>query len=160
MVKIDENGNKVNVWTESRIDTTTLQVVEVEHCQILATADDTEYWHTRTIRESDESLRLDPTLFIYASEEVLGAIERVIERVADMYDMRSKKNRDEVNIPLSTLMRIMVGETMAEGKVLCMSRMPSGILVLLTMCDMASAEQLRDALFEIFPMVDYIEIQD
>ena len=91
---------------------------------------------------------------------MLGAIERVIERVADMYDMRPKKNRDEVNIPLSTLMRIMVGETMAEGKVLCMSRMPSGILILLTMCDMASAEQLRDALFEIFPMVDYIEIQE
>lgn len=26
MVKIDENGNKVNVWTESRMETTTLEI--------------------------------------------------------------------------------------------------------------------------------------
>ena len=26
MVKIDENGNKVNVWTESHMDTTTLEI--------------------------------------------------------------------------------------------------------------------------------------
>ena len=26
MVKIDENGNKVNVWTESRMEATTLEI--------------------------------------------------------------------------------------------------------------------------------------
>ena len=34
MVTIDENGNKVNVWTESRIDTATLEIMEMKHTKV------------------------------------------------------------------------------------------------------------------------------
>ena len=67
MVIIDENWNKVYVWTESRIDTATLEIMEMKHTRVLA---------------------------------------------------------------------------------------------LLAFCDIESAERLRDALFEIFPAVDYIEIYE
>ena len=161
MVKIDENGNKVNVWTESRMDITTLEIVEVEHVRMLATADDTEHYRSRTTIESDISLRLNqPTLFVYAADDVLKAIEKLVERIADMCDTRSSEDGNEVNIPLAALLRVMVGETEVEGMLLYKSQIPTGILVLLMSCDIASAEQLRDAIFEIFPTVDYIEIEE
>jgi hypothetical protein len=40
------------------------------------------------------------------------------------------------------------------------SMLSVGALVLLTNCDIASAERLKDALFEIFPEIDFIEIND
>ena len=158
MVKIDENGNKVNVWTESHMDTTTLEIVEVEHVRVLATADDMEHWRSRIVSSDEEMEDLNqPTLFVYGSEEVLRSIEQLLERVADMCNT-SKRNRDEVNILLSALLRVMVGDATSEGVLLYKSLLPTGILTLLTSCDIAAAEQLKGALFEIFTDVDYIEI--
>ena len=158
MVKIDENGNKVNVWTESHMDTTTLEIVEVEHVRVLATADDMEHWRSRIVSSDEEMEDLNqPTLFVYGSEEVLRGIEQLLERVADMCNT-SKRNRDEVNIPLSALLRVMVGDATSEGALLYKSLLPTGILTLLTSCDIAAAEQLKDALFEIFTDIDYREI--
>ena len=158
MVKIDENGNKVNVWTESHMDTTTLEIVEVEHVRVLATADDMEHWRSRIVSSDEEMEDLNqPTLFVYGSEEVLRGIEQLLERVADMCNT-SKRNRDEVTIPLSALLRVMVGDATSEGALLYKSLLPTGILTLLTSCDIAAAEQLKDALFEIFTDIDYIEI--
>jgi hypothetical protein len=160
MVKIDENGNKVNVWTESRIDTTTLEIVEVEHVRVLATAEDTEHWHSRIIESSEEAVCLNqPTLFVYGSEEVLRGIEQLLERVVDMCNMSTERNGDEVNIPLSALLRVMVGDATSEGVLLYKSLLPTGILTLLTSCDIAAAEQLKNTLFEIFTDIDYIEIE-
>lgn len=159
MVKIDENGDKVNVWTENRIDVTTFKLVEVEHRMVLATVDDIDHWRTRTILDSNESMKLDqPTLFVYGSESTLRSIEELMERVAEM--CQSGTDCNEVNIPLSALLRVMVGETEIQGTLLYKAQIPAQILVLLASCDMASAEQLRDALFEIFPDVDYIEIYE
>lgn len=159
MVKIDENGNKVNVWTESRIDTTTLEIVEVEHVRGLATAEDTEHWHSRIIESSEDMEGLNqPTLFVYGSEEVLRGIEQLLERVADMCNTGTERNRDKVNIPLSALLRVMVGDATSEGVLLYKSLLPTGILTLLTSCDIAAAELLKSAIFEIFTDVDYIEI--
>ena len=158
MVKIDENGNKVNVWTESHMDTTTLEIVEVEHVRVLATADDMEHWRSRIVSSDEEMEDLNqPTLFVYGSEEVLRSIEQLLERVADMCNT-SKRNRDEVNILLSALLRVMVGDATSEGVLLYKSLLPTGILTLLTSCDIAAAEQLKGALFEIFTDIDYIEI--
>ena len=159
MVKIDENGNKVNVWTESRMDTTTLEIVKVEHVRVLATADDMEHWRSRIVSSDEEMEDLNQlTLFVYGSEEVLRGIEQLLEHLADMCNTSTERNRDEVNIPLSALLRVMVGDATSEGVLLYKSLLPTGILTMLTSCDIAAAEQLKGALFEIFTDVDYIEI--
>ena len=161
MVTIDENGNKVNVWTESRIDTATIEIMEMKHTRVLATADDVEHWHWRTICEENESLRLNqPTLFIYGSENMLQDIERLLECVAQLCDTLTKIDRVNINIPLSALLRVMVGDATAEGTLCYKSQTHTDTLALLTSCDIESAERLRDALFEIFPAVDYIEIYE
>lgn len=161
MVKIDKNGNKVNVWTENRIDTTTLEIVEVEHSKILAVAGDTKHWRSRITNSCDEIYSLNqPILFIYGSEETLRNIELLVKRVTDMCETNSKEDRDNVNIPLSALLRVMIGNATSEGVLLYKSLLPTGILTLLTSCDLTSAELLRDAIFEIFPAVDYIEIYE
>ena len=117
-----------------------------------------EHWRSRIVSSDEEMEDLNqPTLFVYGSEEVLRGIEQLLERVADMCNT-SKRNRDEVNIPLSALLRVMVGDATSEGALLYKSLLPTGILTLLTSCDIAAAEQLKDALFEIFTDIDYIEI--
>jgi hypothetical protein len=77
-----------------------------------------------------------------------------------MCDTLTKNDRDNVNIPLSALLRVMVGDATAEGTLCYKSQTHTDTLALLASCDIESAERLRDALFEIFPAVDYIEIYE
>jgi hypothetical protein len=55
-------------------------------------------------------------------------------------------------------MRVLVGEMDCEGLIHNVTTLPSDILALLVDCSLESAEALRDALFEIYPNIDYIEI--
>ena len=157
MVTIDDEGNKVNCWVEYRFDTTTNEVVEVKHTTILAEADDEEHWMSRIIYNTDE---LDEgmticTMFIYASEEVQKSIEGL---VAAIRLLSGSHHRLAKEIPLPQLMRVLTGECDCEGLILNATMTTTDILALIADCPVESAEALRDALFEIYPNIDYIEI--
>ena len=157
MVTIDDEGNKVNCWTEYRFDTTTNEVVEVKHATILAEADDEEHWMSRITCDTDE---LDNgmticTMFIYASEEVQKSIEGL---VAAIRLLSGGHHRLAKEIPLPQLMRVLTGECDCEGLILNVTMTTTDILALIADCPVESAEALRDALFEIYPNIDYIEI--
>ena len=157
MVTIDDKGNKVNCWVEYRFDTTTNEVVEVKHATILAEADDEEHWMSRITYDTDE---LDKgmticTMFIYASEEVQKSIEGL---VAAIRLLSGSHHRLAKEIPLPQLMRVLTGECDCEGLILNVTMTTTDILVLIADCPVESAEALRDALFDIFPNIDYIEI--
>ena len=157
MVTIDDEGNKVNCWVEYRFDTTTNEVVEVKHTTILAEADDEEHWMSRIIYNTDE---LDEgmticTMFIYASEEVQKSIEGL---VAAIRLLSGSHHRLAKEIPLPQLMRVLTGECDCEGLILNATMTTTDILALIADCPVESAERLRDALFEIYPNIDYIEI--
>lgn len=157
MVTIDDKGNKVNYWVEHRFDTTTNEVVEVKHATILAEADDEEHWLSRTIYEPmpiEESLSFG-NIFIYAPEEVEKSIERL---VAAMRLLSGSHHRLAKEIPMPQLMRVLVGDSKCEGLILEATMIHADLLALLVDCRVESAEALRDALFEIFPNIDYIEI--
>ena len=157
MVTIDDKGNKVNCWVEHRFDTTTNDVVEVKHATILAEADDEEHWLSRTIYEPmpiEESLSFG-NIFIYAPEEVETSIERL---VAAMRLLSGSHHRLAKEIPMPQLMRALTGESDCEGLILEAIMIHTDLLALLVDCSVESAEALRDALFEIFPNIDYIEI--
>lgn len=157
MVTIDDKGNKVNYWVEHRFDTTTNDVVEVKHATILAKADDEEHWLSRTIYEPmpiEESLSFG-NIFIYAPEEVEKSIERL---VAAMRLLSGSHHRLAKEIPMPQLMRALTGESDCEGLILEATMIHADLLALLVDCQVESAEALRDALFEIFPNIDYIEI--
>ena len=157
MVTIDDKGNKVNCWVEHRFDTTTNDVVEVKHATILAEADDEEHWLSRTIYEPmpiEESLSFG-NIFIYAPEEVEKSIERL---VAAMRLLSGSHHRLAKEIPMPQLMRALTGESDCEGLILEATMIHTDLLALLVDCSVESAEALRDALFEIFPNIDYIEI--
>ena len=157
MVTIDDEGNKVNCWVEYRFDTTTNEVVEVKHATILAEADDEEHWMSRTICELapiEKELSFC-NIFIYAPEEVQKSIQRLLAR---MRVLLGSHHRLVKEIPLPQLMRVLVGEMDCEGLIHNVATLPSDILTLLVNCPVESAESLRDALFEIFPNIDYIEI--
>ncbi|MBO7266082.1 MAG: hypothetical protein J6U91_07665 [Alistipes sp.] len=154
---IDDKGNKVNCWVEYRFDTTTNEVVEVKHATILAGADDEEHWMSRTICELapiEKELSFC-NIFIYAPEEVQKSIQRLLAR---MQVLLGSHHRLAKEIPLPQLMRVLVGEMDCEGLIHNVATLPSDILTLLVNCPVESAESLRDALFEIFPNIDYIEI--
>ena len=157
MVTIDDEGNKVNCWVEYRFDTTTNEVVEVKHATILAEVDDEEHWMSRITYDTDE---LDNgmticTMFIYASEEVQKSIEGL---VAAIRLLSGSHHRLAKEIPLPQLMRVLTGECDCEGLILNVTMTTIDILVLIADCPVESAEALRDALFEIYPNIDYIEI--
>ena len=157
MVTIDDEGNKVNCWVEYRFDTTTNEVVEVKHATILAEADDEEHWMSRITYDTDE---LDKgmticTMFIYASEEVQKSIEGL---VAAIRLLSGSHHRLAKEIPLPQLMRVLTGECDCEGLILNAMMTTTDILALIADCPVESAEALRDALFEIYPNIDYIEI--
>ena len=157
MVTIDDEGNKVNCWIEHRFDTTTNEVVEVKHTTILAEADDEEHWISRITYDTDE---LDKglticTMFIYASEEVQKSIEGL---VAAIRLLSGSHHRLAKEIPLPQLMRVLTGECDCEGLILNATMTTTDILALIADCPVESAERLRDALFEIYPNIDYIEI--
>jgi hypothetical protein len=157
MVTIDDEGNKVNCWVEYRFDTRTNEVVEVKHATILAEADDEEHWMSRTICELapiEKELSYG-NIFIYAPEEVQKSIQRLL---ATMRLLSSSHHKLAKEIPLPQLMRVLTGECDCEGLIHNVTTLPSGILTLLVNCPVESAEALRDALFEIFPNIDYIEI--
>ena len=157
MVTIDDKGNKVNCWVEHRFDTTTNDVVEVKHATILAEADDEEHWLSRTIYEPmpiEESLSFG-NIFIYAPEKVEKSIERL---VAAMRLLSGSHHRLAKEIPMPQLMRALTGESDCEGLILEATMIHTDLLALLVDCSVESAEALRDALFEIFPNIDYIEI--
>jgi hypothetical protein len=157
MVTIDDKGNKVNCWVEHRFDTTTNEVVEVKHATILAEADDEEHWLSRTIYEPmpiEESLSFG-NIFIYAPEEVEKSIERL---VAAMRLLSGSHHRLAKEIPMPQLMRALTGESDCEGLILEATMIHTDFLALLVDCRVESAEALRDALFDIFPNIDYIEI--
>ena len=157
MVTIDDKGNKVNCWMEHRFDTTTNDVVEVKHATILAEADDEEHWLSRTIYEPmpiEESLSFG-NIFIYAPEEVEKSIERL---VAAMRLLSGSHHRLAKEIPMPQLMHALVGESDCEWLILEATMIHADLLALLVDCPVESAEALRDALFEIFPDIDYIEI--
>lgn len=157
MVTIDDEGNKINCWVEHRFDTTTNEVVEVKHTTILAEADDEEHWMSRTTYEASE---LDEgaticTMFIYAAEEVEKSIKGL---VAAMRLLSSSHHRLAKEIPMPQLMRALTGESDCEGLILEATMIHADLLTLLVDCQVESAEALRDALFEIYPNIDYIEI--
>ena len=157
MVAIDDEGNKVNCWVEYRFDTTTNEVVEVKHATILAEADDEEHWISRITYDTDE---LDKgmticTMFIYALEEVQKSIEGL---VAAIRLLSGSHHRLAKEIPLPQLMRVLTGECDCEGLILNVTMTTTDILALIADCPVESAERLRDALFEIYPNIDYIEI--
>ena len=157
MVTIDDEGNKVNYWVEHRFDTTTNEIVEIEHATILAEADDKEHWMSRTTYEASE---LDEgaticTMFIYATEEVRESIEKLLFTMRVLLGSHHKLAKE---IPMPQLMRVLVGEMDCEGLIHNVTTLPSDILTLLVNCPVESAEALRDALFEIYPNIDYIEI--
>ena len=157
MVTIDDEGNKINCWVEHRFDTTTNEVVEVEHTTLLAEADDEEHWMSRTTYEASE---LDEgaticTMFIYAAEEVEKSIEGLLRMIRLLL---SSHHRLAKEIPLPELMRALTGESDCEGLILEATMIHADLLALLADCQVESAEALRDALFEIFPNIDYIEI--
>lgn len=157
MVTIDDKGNKVNCWVEHRFDTTTNEVVEVKHATILAEADDEEHWMSRITYDTDE---LDKgmticTMFIYASEEVQKSIEGVVAAIGLL---SGSYHRLAKEIPLPQLMRVLTGECDCEGLILNVTMTTTDILALIADCPVESAESLRDALFEIYPNIDYIEI--
>lgn len=157
MVTIDDKGNKVNYWVEHRFDTTTNEVVEVKHATILAEADDEEHWMSRTICELapiEKELSFC-NIFIYAPEEVQKSIQRLL---ATMRLLSGSHHRLAKEIPLPQLMRVLTGEMDCEGLIHNVTTLPSDILTLLVNCPVESAEALRDALFEIYPNIDYIEI--
>ena len=157
MVTINDEGNKVNCWIEHRFDTTTNEVVEVKHTTILAEADDEEHWMSRITYNTDE---LDEgmticTMFIYASEEVQKSIEGL---VAAIRLLSGSHHRLAKEIPLPQLMRVLTGECDCEGLILSATMTTTDILALIADCPVESAKRLRDALFEIYPNIDYIEI--
>ena len=157
MVTIDDEGNKVNCWVEYRFDTTTNEVVEVKHTTILAEADDEEHWMSRIIYNTDE---LDEgmticTMFIYASEEVQKSIEGLVAAIRLLSGSHYRLAKE---IPLPQLMRVLTGECDCEGLILNVTMTTTDILALIADCPVESAERLRDALFEIYPNIDYIEI--
>ena len=157
MVTIDDKGNKVNCWVEYRFDTTTNEVVEVKHATILAEADDEEHWLSRTIYEPmpiEESLSFG-NIFIYAPEEVEKSIEKL---VAAIRLLSGSHHRLAKEIPMPQLMRALTGESDCEGLILEATMIHADLLALLVDCRVESAEALRDALFEIYPNIDYIEI--
>ena len=157
MVTIDDEGNKINCWVEHRFDTTTNEVVEVKHATILAKADDKEHWLSRTIYEPipiEESLSFG-NIFIYAPEEVEKSIEGL---VAAMRLLSGSHHRLAKEIPMPQLMRALTGESDCEGLILEATMIHTDLLALLVDCRVESAEALRDALFEIYPNIDYIEI--
>ena len=158
MVTIDDKGNKVNCWVEHRFDTTTNEVVEVKHDTILAEADDEEHWLSRITYDTDE---LDKgmticTMFIYASEEVQKSIEELVAAISRL--LSGSHHRLAKEIPLPQLMRVLTGECDCEGLILNATMTTTDILALIADCPVESAESLRDALFEIYPNIDYIEI--
>lgn len=157
MVTIDDKGNKVNYWVEHRFDTTTNEVVEVEHTTLLAEADDEEHWMSRSTYETTELNEGATicTIFIYAAEEVRGSIEKLL---FTMRVLLGSHHTFAKEIPLSQLMRVLVGECNCEGLILNATMTTTDILTLIADCKVASAEALRDALFDIFPNIDYIEI--
>ena len=157
MVTIDDKGNKINCWVEHRFDTTTNEVVEVKHTTILAKADDEEHWMSRTTCEESE---LDEgaticTMFIYAAEEVRESIEKLFGM---MRLVLGSHHRLAKEIPLPQLMRALTGESDCEGLILEATMIHTDLLALLVDCRVENAEALRDALFDIFPNIDYIEI--
>ena len=157
MVAIDDEGNKVNCWVEYRFDTTTNEVIEVKHATILAEADDEEHWISRITYDTDE---LDKglticTMFIYASEEVQKSIEGLVAAIGLL---SGNHHRLAKEIPLPQLMRVLTGECDCEGLILNVTMTTTDILVLIADCPVESAEAVRDALFEIYPNIDYIEI--
>ena len=157
MVTIDDKGNKINCWVEHRFDTTTNEVVEVKHTTILAKADDEEHWMSRTTYEASE---LDEgaticTMFIYAAEEVRESIEKLFGM---MRLVLGSHHRLAKEIPLPQLMRALTGESDCEGLILEATMIHTDLLALLVDCRVENAEALRDALFDIFPNIDYIEI--
>ena len=157
MVTIDDKGNKVNCWVEHRFDTTINEIVEIKHATILAEADDEEHWLSRTIYEPmpiEESLSFG-NIFIYAPEEVEKSIERL---VAAMRLLSGSHHRLAKEIPMPQLMRALTGESDCEGLILEATMIHTDLLALLVDCSVESAEALRDALFDIFPNIDYIEI--
>lgn len=157
MVTIDDEGNKINCWVEHRFDTTTNEVVEVKHTTILAKADDEEHWMSRTIYEPipiEESLSFG-NIFIYAPEEVEKSIKGL---VAAMSLLLGSHHRLAKEIPMPQLMRALTGESDCEGLILEATMIHTDLLALLVDCRVESAEALRDALFEIYPNIDYIEI--
>lgn len=157
MVTIDDEGNKINCWGEHRFDTTTNEVVEVKHTTILAKADDEEHWMSRTTCEESE---LDEgaticTMFIYAAEEVRDSIEKLFGMIRLVL---GSHHRLATEIPLPELMRVLIGESKYEGWILEAAMIHADIFTLIVGCQVESAEALRDALFEIYPNIDYIEI--
>lgn len=157
MVTIDDEGNKINCWVEHRFDTTTNDVVEVKHTTILAKADDEEHWMSRTTCEESE---LDEgaticTMFIYAAEEVRESIEKLLGMIRLVLGSHHRLAKD---IPLPELMRVLIGESKYEGWILEATMIHADIFTLIVGCQVESAEALRDALFEIYPNIDYIEI--
>ena len=157
MVTMDDKGNKINRQVEHCTDTMTNEVVEVEHTTLLAEADDEEYWMSRTTykaSELDEGATIC-TMFIYAAEDARESIEKLfgmMRLVLGSHHTRAKE------IPLPELMRVLLGENSYEGLILEATMIHTDLLALLVDCQVESAEALRDALFEIFPNIDYIEI--
>ena len=157
MVTIDDEGNKVNCWVEYRFDTTTNEVVEIKHATILAEADDEEHWMSRITYDTDE---LDKgmticTMFIYASEEVQKSIEGLVAAIGLLSGSHHRLAKE---IPLPQLMRVLTGECDCEGLILNVTMTTTDILALIADCPVESAEALCDALFEVYPNIDYIEI--
>lgn len=157
MVTIDDRGDKVNRWVEHRFDTVTNEVVEVEHSILLAEASDEEHWMSRTTYDSTE---LDEgaticSMFIYASEEVRESIEKLLDSICKML---GDGQTPATEIPMPQLMRVLVGEGDCEGLILGSTMTATDILILLADCKKDNAETFRDALFEIYPNIDYMEI--
>ena len=80
------------------------------------------------------------------------------ELVAAIRLLSSSHHRLAKEIPLPQLMRVLTGEGDCEGLILEATMIHTDLLALLVDCSVESAEALRDALFEIFPNIDYIEI--
>ena len=94
-------------------------------------------------------------MFIYAAEEVRESIERLL---GTMRLVLGSHHRLATEIPLPQLMRVLIDESKCEGLILEATMIHADLLALLVDCQVESAEALRDALFEIFPNIDYIEI--
>lgn len=95
------------------------------------------------------------TMFIYAAEEVRESIKGLFSMITLVL---SSHHRLAKEIPIPKLMRVLIGESKYEGLILEATMIHADIFTLIVGCQVESAEALRDALFEIYPNIDYIEI--
>jgi hypothetical protein len=95
---------------------------------------------------------------VYAPVRTLTTIMTLIDGLYRIYSGGSEVDSYGLCLPLSWLMKALVGEASCDGDIMNCIQMPYGTVEILMICDISAVEPFRDALLDCFPEIERIDV--